>query len=106
MGVTPSCITQGQRVLQLTVAEYSVTFLDSYKYFSQKLSSLPKRFGLPEIKGHFCLLATSLKFLSQTMQFGEQMIERFGSHPSWKEHLHQQFFHHFSQKTPTLGSYL
>ena len=33
--------------------EDELTFLDSYKYFPQKLSSLPKRFELPEVKGYF-----------------------------------------------------
>ena len=53
MGHKPATLTQGLGVMQLTVTEWGITFLDSYKYFPQPLASLPKRFQLEEYKGFF-----------------------------------------------------
>ena len=53
MGFTPLPLPQGQGILQLTVQEYGLTFIDSYKYYPQKLESLPKRFQLEDVKGYF-----------------------------------------------------
>ena len=170
MGMKISCINQGQGVLQFTVPEYELTFLDSYKYFPQKLSSLPKRFQLEDEKGYFShlfnvpehwniirphppplhyyinkqdsakekmekekwwvevknkeskfdfnydaveyckkdvkiLMAACTKFLQQTFQFGQQMIDRFGISSNWRQGLHHLYFHPFCKSIPTLGSY-
>ena len=56
MGHVPGCLLQGQGFLQLTVPEWDIIFLDSYKYFSQKLATLPRRFQLEDSKGYFCHL--------------------------------------------------
>ena len=53
MGIIPKVITQGQGVLQLTVVEYDIVFIDSFKFFPQKLESLPARFQLEQFKGFF-----------------------------------------------------
>ena len=54
MNVLPGCLAQGQGFLQLTIPEWNIIFLDIYKYFSQKLSTLPKRFQLDDLaKGYF-----------------------------------------------------
>ena len=50
------------------------------------------------------LLKSSLKFIMQAFQFGEEMIARFGKSPAYREGLTMQHLHPFS-KHPTLGSF-
>ena len=50
---TPKILAQGQGVLQLTVVEYDIVFIDSFRFFPQKLESLPQRFQLEQFKGYF-----------------------------------------------------
>ena len=170
MRITPKILAQGQGVLQLTVSEYNLVFLDTFKFFPQKLDSLPARFQIERFKGYhafswnppqnwgrirkhpppvhdyindrdsektkaektkwwvevknkmdhfdfsrdcmqYCLqdvivlMASTLKFLTQTFQFGCQMIERFGVSPAYRPGLTQPHFHLLTKATPTLGSY-
>ena len=51
------------------------------------------------------LLKSSLKFVVQTFQFGEEMIARFGKSLAYKEGLCMPHFHPFNKGCPTLGSY-
>ena len=51
------------------------------------------------------LMASCLKFFTQTFEFGQQMIQRFGVSPAFREGLHQPHFHPFSKASCTLGSY-
>ena len=171
MGYMPLILPQGQGILQMTIPEYQITFLDSYKFFKQKLETLPKMFQLDELKGFFShiqnlplenwnilrrhpfplssyiferdspsvkkektkwwteiksvqpyfnfnedcveycendvsvLLKSALKFIVQTFQFGEEMVDRFGISPSYREGLTHLHFHPFQKSTPTLGSF-
>ena len=170
MGITPKILAQGQGVLQLIVTEWDVVFIDSFKFFPQKLESLPYRFQLEQFKGYFAfsfnppknwgrkrknppelssyitdkdsdatkadktkwwheeksqaprflfnldcikycqqdvhvLMASCLKFLTQAFQFGQQMIDTFGTSPAYKEGLHHPHFLPLTKSTPTLGSY-
>ena len=50
------------------------------------------------------LLKSSLKFIMQAFQFGEEMIARFGKSPAYREGLTMQHLHPFS-KHPTLDSF-
>ena len=171
MGIKPEVLPLGEGVLQVFVPEYSLTFLDSFRYFSQKLASLPSRFGLEKevVKGFFphkynrpenwnkiqdqpppledyilendskkdrdekthwyetvkskesifdlnkdcvvyakmdvrILMASCCKFLKQTFEFNQQMIDRFGTSPSFRPSL-QPYFHPFSKTIPTLGAF-
>ena len=171
MGHTPRILPQGQGILQLTVPEFNITFLDTFKFFPQKLETLPKRFQLDEFKGFFShtsnipanwgilrrhpfpleayynerdsdhvkqekakwwteiksvepffsfnhecvlycekdvsvLLKSSLKFILQTFQFGEEMVHCFGVSPSYRQGLSQPHFHPFQRTIPTIGSYV
>ena len=53
MQYTPVILPQGQGILQMFVEEYSITFSDTYKFFGQKLETLPTRFQLDVFKGFF-----------------------------------------------------
>ena len=53
MQYTPVILPQGQGILQMFVEEYNITFSDTYKFFSQKLETLPTRFQLDVFKGFF-----------------------------------------------------
>ena len=53
MQFTPHVVPQGQGIIQMTIKEYNIIFSDSFKFFKQKLETLPKRFQLEEIKGFF-----------------------------------------------------
>ena len=53
MGFRPKTLTQGQGVLQLTIPPWNIVFLDSFRYFPQKLATLPRRFQLDDAKGWF-----------------------------------------------------
>ena len=53
MQYTPAILPQGQGILQMFVKEYSIKFSDTYKFFSQKLETLPTRFQLDVFKGFF-----------------------------------------------------
>ena len=132
----------------LQLLNYDIVFIDSFKFFPQKLESLPKRFQLEQFKGFFSfswnakrnwnrirknppalsdyitekdndqtkaektkwwtevkskagyfdfnqdcvayckqdvivLMTSCLKFLTQTFEFGQQMIQRFGISPAF-----------------------
>ena len=45
----------------MTIPEYGITFSDTYKFFAQKLETLPTRFQLEELKGFFHMFRTFLK---------------------------------------------
>ena len=49
----PDCLAQGQGMLELNIPEWQITILDSYRYWPQKLATLPRRFQLEESKGYF-----------------------------------------------------
>ena len=51
------------------------------------------------------LMQACTKFLHQTMDFGQQLISKFGLSPSFKPGLCQPHFHPFNHGIPTLGSY-
>ena len=118
MGIQPQILPQGQGVLQMTIKEWSILFLDSFKFFPSSLASLSTRFNLKEVKGFFPTLPTSLetrdvtllmsactKFLHQSMDFGQQLIGKFGISPSFKPGLCQPHFHSLNKGIPTLGSH-
>ena len=170
MGIQPQILPQGQGVLQMTIKEWSILFLDSFKFFPSSLASLSTRFNLEEVKGFFShttnipgnwgrvrknppplssyinkrdsdklkkektdwwlevkskapefrfndhiikycvadvtlLMSACTKFLHQSMDFGQQLIGKFGISPSFKPGLCQPHFHPLNRGIPTLGSY-
>ena len=52
-GIKPKVLPQGQGVLSVVVKEFNLHFMDSYRFFPDKLANLPKRFDLPEEKGNY-----------------------------------------------------
>ena len=170
MGIQPQILPQGQGVLQMTIKEWSILFLDSFKFFPSSLASLSTRFNLEEVKGFFShttnipgnwgrvrknppplssyinkrdsdklkkdktdwwlevkskapefrfnddiikycvadvtlLMSACTKFLHQSMDFGQELIGKFGISPSFKPGLCQPHFHPLNKGIPTLGSY-
>lgn len=63
---TPEVIMKGLKVIQLKAC--GLTLLDSYLFLSQPLSSLPKAFGLEEVKGTFPYLTLTLENLGMKQQ--------------------------------------
>ena len=61
MQYTPVILPQGQGILQMFVKEYSITFSDTYKFFSQKLETFPTKFQLDVFKGFLIMFQTFLK---------------------------------------------
>ena len=53
MQFTPLIIPQGHGILQMIVKEFNITFTDTFKFFAQKLETLPHRFQIEETKGFF-----------------------------------------------------
>ena len=53
MQFTPLIIPQGHGILQMIVKEFNITFTDTFKFFAQKLETLPHRFQIKETKGFF-----------------------------------------------------
>jgi hypothetical protein len=52
-GIAPKMITRDMRILQLTITQFNITFLDSIQYVSGSLDSLTKTFHLEAEKGFF-----------------------------------------------------
>ena len=171
MGIEPQTLPQGQGALALTVTEFNLQFLDTYRFMAQPLDTLPQRFQLgdmakgylPHTSNHpwtnwnrlrgkpapltsyinrrddvptveakttwyhdvksrdlpfdfnrdcvdycfndvFILLKSTMLFIQQCFQFGEQMEERFGVSPSWNALCHRHF-HPLNHGMPTLGAY-
>ena len=163
----PRCLPQDQGVLTIVVEEFNLHFMDSYRFFPEKLANLPLRFGLEQQKGHyahknntpdnwnrvrkassscrlninhgdtekkrlekkkcwmevqsqtnpydfnldtlnycrtdvFILTVSCCKFLKQSFEFGQLLLQRFGQSPVWKP-TSPILFHPFN--FATLGSY-
>ena len=45
------------------------------------------------------------RFIQQSMDFGQELIQRFGQSPAFRQGLCQPHFHPFNAGIPTLGSY-
>ena len=52
---------KGQKILKLSIPEFGITFLDSYKYIRASLQKCAKMFSLDIGKGHFPLKSNSRK---------------------------------------------
>ena len=51
------------------------------------------------------LMAACTRFIHQSMDFGGELIARFGQSPAFKEGLCQPYFHPFNHGICTLGSF-
>ncbi|CAG5896577.1 unnamed protein product [Menidia menidia] len=60
MGITPSLITQGSKILCFTDADFNLKFIDSLSFLTMKLSAMPKALGFDDqSKGFFPHLFSS-----------------------------------------------
>ena len=51
------------------------------------------------------LMTACTRFIQQSMDFGQELIQRFGQSPAFRQGLCQPHFHPFNAGIPTLGSY-
>ncbi|KAM9741015.1 uncharacterized protein ACNS7B_012259 isoform 1-T1 [Menidia menidia] len=70
MGITPSLITQGSKILCFTDPDFSLKFIDSLSFLTMKLSAMPKALGFhDQSKGFFPHLFSSEQNLNYSGPF-------------------------------------